>query len=304
MSCFSKNIYISKEESIPVDRDSWQKKEFQQEKCQYQGRSYEVHQVIERPLKYSERVKVGLQALIAIIATLGIALIFSSTVRERCSQAINGKEREIYWKPTPKSVPESAPNPSSLNFDRFALSQGFSLTKARPEEKNAFNKIVETWKTRDSSKKDWAISELATFLKQEETALQKLFDLVFLIPNSRKNYPTFGLEKLFQALESSLSDELKLSCQPGVKILWFGRMPTAATVFGKGSDKESWKLEELERFLAVSQDALIDFLGERKEQYSTRDIDKALNSAGNRQINEILEKNRTQSHSIRWDMIA
>lgn len=328
------NIHLLEKESIPADRESWPKKEFQQEKSQYQGRSYEIHQVIERPLECSERVMIGLKALIAIIATLGIALIFSSTVRDMCSKAIYGIEREIYWKPTPDAASKSvslnsdqdtsshgfsltrigtnlkkalnaisAPKPVSLNFDRFNLSQGFSLTQVKTEEKKVLNALVETWKTRNLSKEDWSLSELANFLKQDEALLKKCFELVFLIPNPQNSYASFGLEKLFKALDLSLSNQQRLSFQPGVKVIWQGSIPNAAKIFGKGRDKENWKLEELGRFLAVSQNALIDFLGESKDQYSYQEIDKALRTAQNSQINVILEKNRTQLGSIRWGML-
>jgi hypothetical protein len=299
MEYLSKNIYLAENECISADREGWENKKFQHEECQYKGRCYQIHQVMERPLKRTERIKEGLKALIVVIATLGIVLLFSSTVRELCSRVIYGSKAEIYWKPVVKTVPK----PIRLNLEWGSLENGFSLEENNSETKDILLTLVETWNKRDPLKENWSVSEFADFLVQDKASLQKLFDLVNFIPDFQGNYSTFGIGKLLKALKSGLFGEQTLRCRPSVKSLWGGHMPIAAMIFGKGNSKESWKIDELSRFLAVSQNVLIGFLGEKKDQYSYDEINLALKRAPNCEINGVLEKNRTQTKSIRWAMI-
>ena len=146
--------------------------------------------------------------------------------------------------------------------------------------------------------------ELASHLGQETEATEKLLNLVCLKPTAEGNYSKLQIDKLLSSLKTGIDGGPRLTCQPGVKGLWGGRFPTAATLFGKGADKQNWTVEELGRFLAVFQRALHQFLEQGKEQYSSIEIDQALRSAANRDVNEILEGNRTQGNSIRWAMIA
>lgn len=179
-------------------------------------------------------------------------------------------------------------NPISLNF---TFEEGVVLTSLSTEEKNAFSSMLEAWQNRNSPEKDWSISELAALVNQEEAVLQKLFDLLFLIPNEH------NVKALFKALESGLSTEMRVSFQPSAKNLWKG---ANEQLFGKGSDREVWELDDLSRFLAVSKEALVAFLGDRKDQYTYGEIHGALMDAENSKLNGILEKNRIQRASIRW----
>lgn len=178
--------------------------------------------------------------------------------------------------------------PISFNF---MFEEGFPLAKLSDDEKSSLPPLVADWKKR-KPQESWSIEELAALIKQEKAALQKLLELVYLIPNSQNRYSEFGIEKFFNALELGLGDGLKVSFQPAVRKLWSC----------KDANNENWKLDELSRFLAVSQEALVNFFGEKKDQYSCEEIEQAFKSAENRQINEILEKKRTQKGSLRWAM--
>jgi hypothetical protein len=192
----------------------------------------------------------------------------------------------------------------TLNFDRHSMENGLSSRNLNDQEKVILRTLVETWENKSSAKTEWSAAELANYLEQETESIEKLLNLVCLKPTSEGNYSVFQINKLLISLKSEIDGESRLSCQPGTKGLWTGRFPVAAQLTGKGSDQQEWTVSELGRFLAVSQVALKQFLNGNKEQYSFREINDTFRNAQNRDINELLERNRTQENSIRWGMIA
>ncbi len=88
MNRVSKDIFLSNDQTVPADRANWESYSFGYKRCDYQGKSYEIHKICSRNLSVFERVESGLKGLIAVIATLGIALIFSSAPKRLLTNAM------------------------------------------------------------------------------------------------------------------------------------------------------------------------------------------------------------------------
>jgi hypothetical protein len=200
---------------------------------------------------------------------------------------------------TPKPIQTSSP--IGLHTSKNA---GFPIELLNKKDKGLLLHIASEWRTQAPTREEWTAEQIAKQINQKESFVQELLDSVCLKANASARFPAQSINKLFKAIEEKLSGSFQASMQPGVRALWNDRLPSANALFGKASEKESWTIQELGRFLAVSEEALVTFLGgDEKTTHSYAAIRAKLANAENRTVNELLETNRTQVDSLRWSLI-
>jgi hypothetical protein len=194
-------------------------------------------------------------------------------------------------------------------FARTSMDEGFNPLLLKPEESDLMNILAQRWFERvDSNKSSWTIKELATLLKINKIELEELCHRLQLFTGPSLPLNSLVVDWLFNSVKKTLENKPRATMHWGVKMIWNPRMevPGKENRFPNGVDKTDWKFEELSMFLAVKKEALAQFfiaqkvLLNKEGNYSSQDISHALTTATNGEINVMLEKNRTQTQSLRF----
>lgn len=298
----------------------------------YLGRNYSLYNVYSRQLSGKEKILTFFECLGQAIITFGKALSNQDFQDKWQSIFSNRHVRVVYLKnpigvspaPVPPiasaPVPPTAPSskPPVVSDDKLALNnllnrtpfeEGLNISALNPAEKKMMGALVQRWLDRkDPVKPKWTVEELSALLGVEVKDLNELFYRIQFFHSPVVRLNSEALTWLFKSIEKELKNETRGSMQGGIKMIWDSRQVVQGQEnrCPKGIDKPYWKLKDLSMFLAVRKPALVEFLklknviADAEGNISALDIDMALRTATNGEINGILSSQRTQTKSIRF----